>query len=503
MKKGMLCTLLIAALLTSMSACRNSSSPSSPDQTANTESQNTETAAVSDGFSLPDTNWNGREFRVLGYEGNYPQYSTFEIYTEGETGEVVNDAIYRRNLTIEERYNVKISEVFSPDSNTNNADLSTVPALRKNALPGEDLYDLAFVTVSNIGLPAREHLLYDLNEVGYLNLEADWWNKEANDMISMTGKQFFASSDFSLRDKNRAYIGIYNKDMVKRYAFDDPVELVRNGKWTLDVLTAWAIDVSSDVNGNAEIDDNDQFGITADSFNAFQTFITACNNPILQKDGNDIPIVALNSDHMVNTIDKVLKLTTRKDVTIYCDEWQGKVDYDFWSVSGTVFREGRSLFNTAFPHSLSNYSANSTCDYGILPFPKYDEEQKTYYTQADRYAMLFCIPTSNPEPDFAGFMLEALSHEATDTSLKAYYEISCKTKYTYDEDSAEMLDLIFSGIIYDTARMYAINGLTDVIYNIAKKRVNTLSSDYASIEKKASRDLEKMLEDINSAPSLS
>lgn len=42
--------------------------------------------------NLPDTNWEGREFRVLGYvDDTYPQFSNFEIYSDGETGEVVNN----------------------------------------------------------------------------------------------------------------------------------------------------------------------------------------------------------------------------------------------------------------------------------------------------------------------------------------------------------------------------------------------------------------------------
>ena len=94
-------------------------------------------------------------------------------------------------------------------------------------------------------------------------------------------------------------------------------------------------------------------------------------------------------------------------------------------------------------------------------------------------------------------MLEALSAEATDTSLKAYYEISCKTKYTYDADSAEMLDLTFDGIQYDLTRIYSISGVNDILYKLASKKDNTFSSDYAKIESKAQADIEKLIEDLN------
>ncbi|MCI6841682.1 MAG: hypothetical protein MR889_06105, partial [Clostridiales bacterium] len=215
------------------------------------------------------------------------------------------------------------------------------------------------------------------------------------------------------------------------------------------------------------------------------------------KDENDVPILTLNSDRTVSAIDKVRSFFTLKNVTVIPDQWQGKVDYDFWEISSKAFKEGHELFMTCFPHSLKAFSAECVNDYGLVPYPKFDEAQEKYYTYADRYCMLFCIPVSCVDPDFSGFMLEALSAEATDTSLKAYYDISCKTKYTYDADSAEMLDLTFAGIQYDLTRIYNINGLNNLLYSLASKKDNTFSSDYAKIESKALADIEKLVEDMN------
>ena len=110
--------------------------------------------------------------------------------------------------------------------------------------------------------------------------------------------------------------------------------------------------------------------------------------------------------------------------------------------------------------------------------------------------MLFAIPVTNAEPDFAGFMLEALSSASTSTSLQAYYEISCKTKYTYDEESAEMLDLIFSNIVYETALVYGVGDLRSLYMLIPEQKKNTFVSLYKTREKRALKDLEKLAEDL-------
>lgn len=155
-----------------------------------------------------------------------------------------------------------------------------------------------------------------------------------------------------------------------------------------------------------------------------------------------------NTEHTINVIEKVMQFYSQKNVSYSPSTGDYSADENN-AISSEIAFSGRVLFRTTFPHALQSYSAKSVSDYAIIPFPKYDEKQDGYYSYADPYGMLFGVPVTTPEPEFAGFMLEALSHEATETSLKAYYEISCKTKYTYDPDSAEMLDLIFDGIRYE------------------------------------------------------
>lgn len=487
---------LLIALLAQLSGCSGSAvnDPVTTEPNGSESTEPLETVDPSKVLDLPDTDWGGREFRVLGYTGDRPQWSTFEIYAESENGEVVNDAIFRRNTMIEEKYNVKIVQILDPSEG--DVTSTNVPVVQKAAISGDDLFDLAFFNLAGIGKAARNGYLYNLLDVDYIDFSKDWWNPDVNEMLTFADKLYFTTSDFSLRDKSRAYIGVYNRDMVNDFKLGDAVQLVRDGKWTIDVLTEWAKAVSNDLNGNGEVDVDDRFGVCCDNYDALGTFVTAMDNVIIKKNSEGLPELSINNERTISSIDKVLALTSPEDVTIFPPEWQGKVDYDYWSVASRVFKSGHSLFITAFPHGLKTYSAECEFDYGIIPYPKYDETQDKYYTVANIYCMLFGIPVSCQDPDFAGFMLEALSAASTDTTLEAYYEISCKTKYTYDEDSAEMLDLIFDGIIYDPAYAYGISGMNTIFKNVAKKRENTFASDYASIEKSALSDIDKLIADL-------
>ena len=189
--------------------------------------------------------------------------------------------------------------------------------------------------------------------------------------------------------------------------------------------------VSSDIDGDGKMTDLDRYGLGMDSYLSFYTFYAAMGGTMVGRDENDLPTLIMNNEHNISIIEKLTALTLNTDIAFFCNDFNGKVDYDFWYVSSNMFSAGRELFMSAFPHMLKAVSASTDVnfDYGVVPFPKYDEAQKKYLTIPDCYhSMVLIIPATNTDTDFAGFMLEALSAESTYTTLR-YYEVSCKTKY--------------------------------------------------------------------------
>lgn len=117
--------------------------------------------------------------------------------------------------------------------------------------------------------------------------------------------------------------------------------------------------------------------------------------------------------------------------------------------------------------------------------------------------MLFGIPKSCAEPDFSGFMLEALSYASTETTLTAYYDIACKTKYSYVEENAEMLDIIFDGIIFDHGMIFRNSiGLYNILGStIPAKGENIFASEFASMESESQKALEDLIAAVDASGS--
>lgn len=458
-------------------------------QSSSADTTAAETTAVT--ADLPDTDWNGRTFTVLGTDNTtYPQFSNLEICSDALTGDIVNDAVYNRNSALEEKYDVKFAKI----SKDNWGSTEEVNTLTKAVASGDTTYDLAFMTLDKVGSVVSGGSFMDMSALQYVDYTKPYWNSEVNASVSIDGKLFFTTSDYSLQDKRRTYILVYNRDLAKNYNLTGAVDLVKNGGWTTEVMQTWSETVSADLDGDGKRTDADCYGVVMDSYNAFQAFITGCENNIITKGDNDKLALTANNEHMISSIDKIIALTCNTDNALFCNDFSGKVSYDFWSVSTHVFDAGNALFNAVFTCSLQKFSADTEFDYGVLPFPKFDETQDYYYDFPDIIGvMVFGVPKSAGDPAFTGFMLEALSAASTDTSLYAYYQVSCKDKYTYDQDSADMLDLIFEHISYDLGTIFSFGGINSILNDkIPSQKKNNFASLYAKVESKALTDIDKL-----------
>jgi hypothetical protein len=101
-------------------------------------------------------------------------------------------------------------------------------------------------------------------------------------------------------------------------------------------------------------------------------------------------------------------------------------------------------------------------DFGILPMPKYDENQQEWgHNISTVYGRAMSIPTFHDGGalDRIGFMLEAISAESMYTVIPAYHDVQLTGKFVRDDESGEMLDIIFGSIVWDAGLIYDWLGL--------------------------------------------
>lgn len=432
---------------------------------------------------LPDIDLEAETVNFLTEENpGYDWYTSKEIYAETQNGELFNDAVYSRNLLIEERFNVKITQ-----SRLQNA----TNVARKSLTAGETEYDviMPYMNIA-ISLP-QEGLLLELNKVPYLELDNPWWDQRANENLKMNGKLFFTTGDISILDNECTMVMFFNKKLIGDYSLDNPYELVKSNKWTLDKLYEMSVGVTNDIDGDGKLTQKDLWGLTC-AGNAPHSFFFASGERIASNNSEGQLELVMNTTRAANVIDKIMSVCL--DPLVLSDHTGGS-GFDQVCV---MFNDSRVLFVT-FALVDINGLRDAEFEFGILPYPLYDESQSEYNCLiSSGIVPALSVPYNCTKLDAVGIVLESMAYYSVDTLTAAYYDNALKTRYIRDEESGDMLDIIFATRVYDLGFIFDWGGAGNLIYNMYMKKNNNFASAFTAIEEKAITAMNKTIEAFNS-----
>ncbi len=152
--------------------------------------------------------------------------------------------------------------------------------------------------------------------------------------------------------------------------------------------------------------------------------------------------MSLKDERFVNLVDKVFGMMYDSN-----GRYDTKDNSDVTSENIQMFQENKGLFMDCTLFWVGALREMET-DFGILPYPMYDEAQGEYCARVG-YFMAPLVPISNQNLEVTGAVLEMANYLASKSLTPAYYEITLKGKYSRDEESVVMLDLIFDRRVVD------------------------------------------------------
>jgi len=423
---------------------------------------------------LPETNFNGAVFNILQRtEWNY------EFLAESENGDVVNDAVYKRNLTVEERFNVKLNAI-DVMGGWNEQEIF-LKKVRNSVAAGDDEFQLISGYAAYMPKLASQGIVVNLHDLPYLDFDKPWWSTDLKDNLTINGKMFFATGDLSLSLWEDILAVYFNKKMIADYQIENPYELVRSGKWTLDKINEICKDVYKDMDGTGKMSAAvDIFGYATDTANLVDNFFGAFDCPVIKKDENGIPYHAQNIQKMADIVEKLYEFLW-ENPGVYSNPVASPGPENLYRY---IFEEDRAMF---LPELLGNAQAlrSMNTDFGIIPYPKWDEQQENYLTTSVAYFSLFCVPVTVQNFEMTGIITEALCVESYKKVIPAFYEIALKTKHARDDESAEMIDIIRSGLTFDFGKIY----VTELAYsmNVLRELMSNKRNNFVSTFEKNER----------------
>ncbi len=409
----------------------------------------------------------------------WSDFENVEFFVEEESGDQIKDAIFTRNLHVEDRLDVQF-EYHGTPGNFQNRDAFVDEAINaKNNGDEFDIYAAYSMTTANL---AHRGLCRDLRKLGTIDFSKPWWPEKLITEGTIYNKLFFASGELSTNMLYMMYTFFFNKDLLDQYNLESPYELVDSNSWTYEKL----FEMSKAVEDAGSVGATDKiYAFTTSSDVHLDPFYFGADLRILERDEDGTPIISpkftsVRAQDVAEAVQKYLHQS-------YCT----------WTDTSNLFANGSVLFTTNRARYASASLSSASFVYGVLPTPMFDADQKNYVTILGFPYTLYAVADSSPDPNAASAALECLASEGYRTITPVLFEISMKVRYSTDNDASRMFDIIRNTVSFDTGRIFT-SSLSNYPYSVFRGAVKSATGGktYFSEAKAAASRMKSMVSDL-------
>lgn len=487
----LLALLMTASSLTLLSCGENEvnsdtnapiSTDTSADATSNdvTEESDALDARASVSDDLPNVTYNGADFNFLVNTTSADFSYTNEILAEALNGDACNDAIYNRNGLISERFDININCDEQTDSHSVIVTLETA---------GTNIYHVVSMKNHCGQTPIKANMLMNWQEAPYVNLDKPWHIKMANDDATINDRLYLIHSDLSVSAMVYTHAIYCNTNLAGKFGYtaDDFYGLVKEGKWTFDKMSEIVAGMYVDGNGNGEKDlEGDTYGFGYAVVNPADVWLTAFGEKSFEVNADNTVDLTYGSEKVASIVEKLVDF-----------HYNNIGYYKITSQYGEETYFARDMLVMAPMRFYSSYNAlrDMESTYIMIPYPKWDEAQEQYLTNADDKFSVFGVPISMYDQfEYVSVIFEAMCAESWKSVYPAYYDMALKGKYSSDATTAEMVDLIMAGRAFDFGSQINLGYYFDT-RNLINDQNTNVASFFRQTSKVRAKTIEAVLKD--------
>lgn len=393
---------------------------------------------------LPELNYGGEEVTFLYWSDSTTKD---EFAVEEASDDMVKNAVYLRNVAVMERLGIKFKYIGEPGNTNHTADFAQF--LYKDVFSGTPEYDLVGCYGLTTATCATRNLCLDLMEYDYIDIDKPWWPDRLEEEATINKKLYFASGDISNSYLYSMYMIFYNVNLIEEYKFDtDPVSYAINGTWTWDRFYEYCSVINgADLNNNGEVDSNERYAFIAEKGTLCPIFFSP-DLRIYSHDNTggisvDESCFSTKASNFVAEVNQFIHTSGHA----YYDQNNGKVkDY---------FTNGSTLFMIQEASVAKNHLATKEgLEYGILPMPKYDEDQDEYVSTLSNQISLYAISSGTDIDEICSATLECMASQSYRQVTPVLYETVMKLRYAPTVESAQVYDIVRETVQFDLSRIF-------------------------------------------------
>ncbi len=465
---------IILSLLLLLTSC---SSPKEPEYEFSTP--DTDTAEVKESDILGnssydqilskriDKDFGGKNFRIATDNVNHI------LADQGES--LLGKEHYLRNAAIEKKYNIKITLTEESGGPT------ITDRIRTEALAGTDYCDLVLLESTSFHTLAATDSLLNVRSIPYLDINADFFYEKSLEATTLGSFSYGIAGDFVYKPED-VKVMFFNKTLLSQAPLPDLYSLVEENQWDMENLLLYSEEIFSLARANGA----DVYGIlsTENQEDLVKVFWAASGMDFMKNEYGTRPELIYNNDATDNFISGFSNTFCRSVAFSTSTVHQSAV---------TSFASGDSLFLIA-PLSTASQLVGCGIDWGLIPIPKLDINQKEQYSYTDLGYTLAGFAKGTADQVFSGIITSAFF--ATSKGLNQKFAIQTYLNlYFSSPNDANMMKRAIENPYYDPVEFF---GQIDPSYTASTQtllfRSASNGTNFDSLYKQYTKMLEKYLD---------
>ena len=404
------------------------------------------------------------KFSILGWKEGQAQFYRAELGSD-----VVGNAVYLRNMAVEERLDVELDWTFvDGDWDDRNKFAQQIDATSSSGMA----YDAAICYNLVPYVLAVKGLVENLYGTDYIDLTAPWWP------AAYMGEALYNDTIYGLVESCafgtlRQMTGVFfNNDLIEDKNLKSPYDMVAANEWTFDNMMAMLKDTYEDRNSNGTKDANDFYGITTGTAPKIDSWFYGMGYRFSASDGDGNLELLADDPEIIEYTNRLAEAFKQQDF------------YPVDSKHAQMFTDERAVMYMTSVVLADSYLKKLDMNYGIVPNPKGSAEQDRYYTHLSNTHDAWCVPVNVESMSNSSAVIECMASESYRKVDPVYYETNLKIRYATDEKLGEMYDLIRDSITFDFFYLFAgsfsVSPLTPLRDCCRKPESNSWSSIWSA-----------------------